>query len=279
MRDARRARERSPCTKRTSSAATSSRVGSARVSVDDLAQSPRVPLRAATDHHRVGSRRREHRLCAGARRHVARGDDGNVDERDELGGERVISGARVHLLRGAGVERQRGRARLDEPRAELESRPGAVLDAAPQLHRHRHADRACDGGDDPAREILILEEVRTRARLRDLLHRAAEVDVHDVGSDGLDHPRSVRHRSGIRSEELDRERMLVRGHAEVAEGLLVAVLDAGAADHLGADEPGAVAAALAPKRLHADARHRSEHEPRGHLDGADPPGFAKVDHG
>ena len=83
---------------------------------------------------------------------------------------------------------------------------------------------------------------------------------------------------GLGAEELDRERMLVGGDAQVAERALVAVLDAGAADHLRADEARAEAPSLAPERLHADARHRREHEPRRHLDGADPPGFAKVDH-
>ena len=140
-------------------------------------------------------------------------------------------------------------------------------------------DRAGDRLDDAARAIGILEEVRAGARLRDLLHRAAEVDVDDVGSDGLDHARGVRHRSGVGAEELDRERVLVGGDAEVAERLLVAVLDPGAAHHLGAHEAGAVAASLAPKRLHADARHRA----RGRGAWAPRPGrsasFAKVDHG
>ena len=73
--------------------------------------------------------------------------------------------------------------------------------------------------------------------------------------------------------------MLVGGDAEVPECLLVAVLDPGAADHLGAHEPGAVATSLATERLHADTRHRRQDEARGHLDGPDSPAFAEVDHG
>ena len=45
---------------------------------------------------------------------------------DELGGERVVGRARVHLLRRARMERQRRRARLDEPRPELEAGARAV---------------------------------------------------------------------------------------------------------------------------------------------------------
>jgi transcription elongation factor GreA len=54
------------------------------------------------------------------------------------------------------------------------------------------------------------------------------------------------------------------------------VLDPGAGDHLGADEAGPVAPALAPERLDADARHRREDDPGRHLDLADPPGFPEI---
>ena len=83
---------------------------------------------------------------------------------------------------------------------------------------------------------------------------------------------------GIRAEQLDRERVLVGGDAEVAERPFVAVLDPGAADHLGAHEAGAEAPALAAEGLHADARHRREDEPRRYLDRPDRPALAEVDH-
>ena len=61
-------------TKRTSSAATSSRDGWDVVAVDDLPERPRIALRAAPDHHGGGSGRGEHRLRPRARRHVSRRD-------------------------------------------------------------------------------------------------------------------------------------------------------------------------------------------------------------
>ena len=72
--------------------------------------------------------------------------------------------------------------------------------------------------------------------------------------------------------------MLVRGDAQVAEGALVPVLDSRAADHLGAHEARAEPASLAAERLHADARHRRQDEPRRDLDGPDRPGLAKIEH-
>ena len=249
--------------KRTSSAATSSRVGSRVVAVDDLAERPGVALRAAADHDRLGARRREHHLRAGARRHVAGRDDRDVDERDELRGQRVIRRARVHLLRRARMERQRRCARLDQPRPELEARARAVL--APRGAASR----------SPAGRLRSRPPRRCRQARSASSSRCAPAPVRVTFLTGQPKLRStmsaptastIRAASAIEprlgAEELDRERVLVGGDAQVAEGALVAVLDPGAADHLGAHEPRAVAPALAPERLHADARHRREHEAR-----------------
>jgi hypothetical protein len=147
----------------------------------------------------------------------------------------------------------------------------------PHLHRHGQVDRLDDRLHDRARAIRVLQHRRPGARLRHLAHRAAEVEVDEVCPGRLDHPRGLGHRARIRAEELDRERVLVGGDPQVAERPLVAVLDAGAADHLGADEPGPEAAALASKGLHADARHRRQHEAGRDLHGADRPRRAQVE--
>ena len=125
--------------------------------------------------------------------------------------------------------------------------------------------------------VDIVEQRRTRAGLRHLLDRAAEVDVDDVGARRGDHPGRLGHRDGVGAEDLDRERMLVGGDAQVVHRALVAVLDPGHRDHLGADEPGAVATALTTKCLHADARHRREDEAAGDLDLSDEPVCCKID--
>ena len=81
---------------------------------------------------------------------------------------------------------------------------------------------------------------------------------------------------GLGAEDLDRERVLVGRDAQVAERALVAVLDPGRGDHLGADETGSEAPSLPPKRLDRDAGHRCEDDPRGYLDGADRPPLLEV---
>ncbi len=70
--------------------------------------------------------------------------------------------------------------------------------------------------------------------------------------------------------------MLVPADPQVTEGALVPVLDPGAGDHLRADEPGAVAPALSPEGLDADAGHRGQDDPGRHLHAADRPGIGQV---
>ena len=166
------------------------------VAEDDLADRPRVALRAAPDHHGCRTGRGEHRLRLRARGHVAGRDHRHVDELDELRRERVIRVARVHLLRRARMQRQRRGAGIDEPRPELERAARAVVDAAPHLHAHRHVDRGRDRLGDPARKRLVLEQVRAGARLRHLADGAAEVHVDDVRAGRHDHPRRLGHRAG-----------------------------------------------------------------------------------
>ncbi len=188
----------------------------------------------------------------------------------------MIRLAGVHLLRRAGVERERGRARVDELRADLQAGARPVRKAAAHLHRDRKRDRIRDRLDDRARAGRLLQAVRTGAGLRHLAHGAAEVDVDDVRARVLDHPRSLGHDAGLRAEDLHRERMLVGGDAQVPERALVLVGEAGAADHLRADEPGAETTTLAAKRLHAHACHGRQNEPRRNLDVPEAPGFVKI---
>jgi hypothetical protein len=174
------------------------------------------------------------------------------------------------------VEGERRGAGVDELRPDLEAGPRAVREAAAHLDRERERGRVRDRFDDRARARRLLEAVRARARLRHLADGTAEVDVDDVRARVLDHPGGLGHHAGLGAEDLDRERMLVGGDAQVAERALVLVREPGAADHLGADEPGAEAAPLAAEGLHADPCHGGQHEAGGDLDGPDSPGFVEI---
>ena len=159
----------------------------------------------------------------------------------------------------------------------LEAGARAVLEAAAHLDGHRQVDGVGDRRDDPRGAAGVLEQRGARTGLRHLADRAAEVDVDDVGARVGDHPGRLGHHGRLGAEDLHGERMLVRRDAQVSECPLVLVVQAGAADHLRADQSGAEAAALAPERLHADAGHRREHETGRNLHRPDPPGGAEID--
>ena len=84
----------------------------------------------------------------------------------------------------------------------------AVLEAAAHLHRDRQRrSRSATASTIRHARVRVVEQRRAGAGLRHLAHRAAEVDVDDVGAGGLDHrapPRPSRRarsrRSGSRAD-------------------------------------------------------------------------------
>ncbi|MDX6524026.1 MAG: tRNA-dihydrouridine synthase, partial [Gaiellales bacterium] len=75
------------------------------------------------------------------------------------------NGSRAALVRG--------------PKLECGAR--AVPQAAAHLHRHRHLHRVHHGSRQTAGQLVILQRACAGAGLGHLAHRAAEVDVHQVG--------------------------------------------------------------------------------------------------
>jgi hypothetical protein len=163
-----------------------------------------------------------------------------------------------------------------EPRAELQAGARAVLQAPAHLHGNGDRDRLGHGPDDCGRTIGLAETRCPGARLRHLLDRAAEVDVHEVGPCRLHHARGFGHRRRVAAEDLDRKRMLVGSDPEIPERALVAVLEPSAADHFRAHESGPVPAPLAAKCLHAHTCHRGKDDARRDLDVADSPGCPQI---
>ena len=99
--------------------------------------------------------------------------------------------------------------------------------------------------------------------LRDLRHRAAHVDVDDVGAHAFDDARGFGHLVGIAAEDLDRDRPLFFGVLGVLERAIDAADEPFAAHHLGDDEAAAaVALDQAAERRVGHARHRRDDERR-----------------
>ena len=90
-------------------------------------------------------------------------------------------------------------------------------------------------------------------------------------------PHTVQHWH-LRKPAATGRRGMVVSQCKNASEAGVAVLDAGARDHLRTDEARPEAPSLAAERLHADARHRRQDEPGRDLDRPDRPGLSEVDH-
>ena len=218
----------------------------------DLAQRPRVALRGAADHHRGGAGRREHRLRPRARGDVARGDHRDVDERDELGRQRVVGRAGVHLLRRARMQGERRRAGLDEPRARRRGRcasrsrrPRRIFTetgsgtASATASTSRHAWSGSSRSEAPAPVFVTF--LTGQPKFMSTMSAPAASTIRAASAIATGSEPKIWIASGCSSD----------GDPQVAERPLVPVLDPGDRDHLGADEAGAVAAALAAERLHA----------------------------
>ncbi len=126
------------------------------------------------------------------------------------------------------MERDRGDARLgDEALASStpERSPGSIARA--QLHRDRQA-RALRGGRGPPRPPIAgsREQRRAGAGLEHLRHRAAHVEVDQVGPGRRGDRRRLAHHLGVGAEELQRDRVLVGMDPQHLLGCAVAVVRA-----------------------------------------------------
>ena len=94
-----------------------------------------------------------------------------------------------------------------------------------------------DGADHLLHEIEILEAAGAAVAPDDLLHRAAEVDVDELGLENVGHEaRRLAHRRGIGAEDLHADRPLVGAEAQLVEGRLVLAPDAFGGEELRHDD-------------------------------------------
>ena len=112
--------------------------------------------------------------------------------------------------------------------------------------------------------VGVLDQRGAGAGLADLRHRAAHVEVDEVGAALGDRGGGRAHDVGVLAEELDRDRparaLLGVDAQQLAHRLLVAVVDREARHHLRDREPGAVALGLQAHEPVADPGQRRQHD-------------------
>ena len=137
----------------------------------------------------------------------------------------------------------------------------ARAQAGAELDRHRQPAAPRRRARERDRPVGIVEQRRAGAGLAHLRHRAAHVEVDQVGARRGDLLGRRGHHVGVVAEQLHRDRVLVGvDPQQLAAGPLVAVVHREARDHLRHDQPGAVALGLQAHEPVADPGQRGEHD-------------------
>ena len=134
--------------------------------------------------------------------------------------EGPVGFALVHLTAGPTVDRERPDACVLQAFRQLHDDSGLVVPAEPGLHGHRPADRLDDAPGDRHHLVRLPHHPGAGPPDGDLAHRAAEIDVDDIGPVPSDqfgsmvgHPGSLDHRVRIAAVDLDPHGSLrVRSH-------------------------------------------------------------------
>jgi hypothetical protein len=175
----------------------------------DLAKQPRLDQRPARQHHRAHAAAR-HPLA----RLVVREDVAVADHRHRaLGGDAAddvpVGGAAVALLAGAAVDRDRRGAVLLARLRDLRDVLLVLFPAEPQLDGDGHLHRLRHGRHQTAEPRGLAQQARAQPTARDLVDRAAAVEVHEVRAARLGEPRALGEAVGLVVGELDAEERLV----------------------------------------------------------------------
>ena len=143
----------------------------------------------------------------------------------------------------------------------------AVVPPGAHLHGHRDLHGLRHRGDDRLRVLGLAHQAAAGVVLRDFRHRAAHVDVDDVGAHAFDDLRGIGHLLRIAAEDLDRDGTLFLGVLGVLERAIDPAHESLGAHHLG-DDQAAPAAALhqAAEGGIRHARHGGERERLRELD-------------
>ena len=119
------------------------------------------------------------------------------------------------------MQRQRLRAGVLAAQCDLDRVPLRFVPAAPDLHGDGEVRGGADRADDALHQAHVLEATRPPVVADDLLHRAAEVDVHKVGLEQLgDHAGCLGHDLGVGAVDLDADRALDRLEPHLGEHAL-----------------------------------------------------------
>ena len=194
---------------------------------------------------------------------IAAAEHGNRQAVRDLGDEIPVGVPAVALRRGAAVDGDGGGAGVLHHLRERRRVPLVVIPAGAHLHGHGNFHGARHRGNHRRGVRGLAHQAAAGVVLRDLRHRAAHVDVHDVGAHALDDLRRRSHRCRVAAEDLDRDRPLWLRELGVLERAIDAAHEPFRAHHLGDDEAAAAVTLHEPAEGGVGhARHRGNREGR-----------------
>ena len=175
------------------------------------------------------------------------------------------------------MEADRGdTALLDQADGELEAGAVAGPQAGAQLDRDRQPAALGGAAGEGEGQLGVAEQLDAGAGPAHLAHRAAHVDVDQVGAGLGGDGGAGAHHLGVVAEELHRDRVLVgMDPHQLAQGALVAVVEAEAGDHLRDGEARPVAFRLQAHEPVADPGQRREQDAVGDPHAADLEGLGQ----
>ncbi len=237
------------------SAALLRRHGARRSSIDQIGrvrQDPRIPEHASAHEHALdaGLHATDDLLGFDA---VAAAEDRNRQVVRNRCDQIPIGSAGVALRGGAPVNGNGCGAGVFDHLRQRRRIPLVVVPARSHLHGHGNADRPGHRRDHTGRVRRLAHQAAAGIVLRDLRHRAAHVDVDDVGAHAFDDLCSGGHLVGIAAEDLNRDRPFLFGVLGVLERAVDAADETFGAHHLGDDQ---TASAMT---LHEPAERRVGH--------------------
>ena len=227
-----------------------------------LRQDPRVAQHAAAHQDSADARAQAVENLVGLEA-VAAAEDGNVEIGRHLAHEVPVGAAGIRLLGGAAVNGHRGGAGILHAAREVGRVAQGVVPARAHLDRDRNANGAGHGANHRGRVFGLAHQAAAGIVLGDLRHRAAHVDVDDVGAHALDDLCRRRHLVRVAAEHLDRDRALLFGVLGVFKRAIDAADEPLGRHHLGHDQTAAAVPfhETAERRV-GHARHGRHHQRR-----------------
>ena len=227
--------------------------------VNHLAENPRISLRGAPDHYRRTAGFLEHSLCGRTVCYIAVPDNGDRYCLHNLCNLTPVCLSRIHLRTGSAMYCNHGSPACLRSLCTVHHILVCMVIAGSKLYRHRSRRMLHTGIHELLDQGRVLHECRALLVVDNLRNRAPHVDVQNIKRLLLDHLGCRRHDLRLVSEELQRNRSLLRVRFHQLCCFIIVKRNCLGTDHLHDNQPRSLLPAQKPEGKIRHSRHRPEH--------------------